>query len=53
MDTYIHQQNLALLKRRLAETQDEKQRAIILTLLVEEEARGVRPLCGSPRPPGH
>ena len=29
MDQYIHRQNLALLRKRLAETQDEKQRAIV------------------------
>ena len=39
MDRYIHRQNLALLRKRLAETQDEKQRAIILKLRAEEEAK--------------
>jgi hypothetical protein len=53
MDMYIRRQNLALLKRRLAETQDEKQRAVILNLLAEEEAKGARPRVGSHEPPGH
>ena len=52
MDMYVHRQNLALLKRRLAETQDEKQRAVILNLLAEEEAKGARPRGGSDEPAG-
>ena len=39
LDNYIHRENLVLLRKRLAETQDEKQRAIILKLLAEEEVK--------------
>ena len=40
MDRFIRKQNLALLSKRLAETQDEAQRKVILKLLAEEEAKG-------------
>ena len=40
MDKYIRKQNLALLSKRLAETQDGAQRKVILKLLAEEEAKG-------------
>ncbi len=43
MDKYIRKQNLALLSKRLAETQDEVQRKVILKLLAEEEAKGGDP----------
>src|SRR5882724_6993802 len=43
MDMYIHRQNLALLRTRLAESQDEQQRAVILKLLAEEEAKVALP----------
>jgi hypothetical protein len=39
MEKYIHEQNLVLLKRRLAEVQDEDQRKVILKLLAEEKAK--------------
>ena len=39
MDKYIHRENLALLRKRLAEAQDESTRKIILKLLAEEETR--------------
>ena len=39
MERYIHNQNLALLRKRLAEAQDENQRAVIVKLLAEEEAK--------------
>ena len=39
MEKYIHQENLALLRKRLAETEDEAQRKIILKLLAQEEAK--------------
>jgi hypothetical protein len=35
----IHRENLALLKRRLAELQDETTRKVIVKLLAEEEAK--------------
>jgi hypothetical protein len=37
MDKYIHRENLALLRKRLAEAQDESTRKVILKLLAEEE----------------
>ena len=39
MERYIHSQNLALLRKRLAEAQDENQRVVILKLLAEEETK--------------
>ncbi|UFZ03777.1 hypothetical protein LQG66_31990 [Bradyrhizobium ontarionense] len=39
MDEYVHLQNLILLKKRLAEPQDESQRTVLLKLLADEEAR--------------
>jgi len=44
MDKYIHRENLALLRKRLAEAQDENTRKVILKLLAEEEAKGISPL---------
>ena len=39
MDKFIHRENLALYKKRLAETTDERARAVLLKLLAEEEAK--------------
>jgi hypothetical protein len=39
MDKHIHRENLTLLRRRLAEAQDETTRKVILKLLTEEEAK--------------
>ena len=39
MEKYIHRENLALLRKRLAETNDEAQRKVILNLLADEEAK--------------
>jgi hypothetical protein len=39
MDSFIHRENLALYKKRLAETTDEATRNIILKLLAEEETK--------------
>jgi len=39
MDKYIHRENLALLRKRLAE--DEAARKVLLKLLAEEEAKDV------------
>ncbi len=41
MDEFIHQQNLVLLKKQLAEVKDEAKRNLVIKLLVEEEAREV------------
>ena len=37
MEKYIHRENLALLRKRLAVAQDEATRKVILKLLAEEE----------------
>lgn len=39
MDSFIHQENLALFRRRLAEAKDDATRQVILKLLAEEEAK--------------
>jgi bacterioferritin (cytochrome b1) len=39
MDKYIHRENLTLLRKRLAEVQDEATRRMIMKLLAEEEAK--------------
>jgi hypothetical protein len=43
MDTFIHRENLALHKKRLAETTDQRARQVILKLLAEEEAKQTPP----------
>jgi hypothetical protein len=40
MDKFIHRENLALFRKRLAEAPDDATREILLKLLAEEEARG-------------
>ena len=40
MDRYVHRENLALLNKRLGETQDEAPRNVIMELLADEEAKG-------------
>ena len=39
LDKFIHHENLALYKKRLAETMDERTRQMLLRLLAEEEAK--------------
>ncbi|MDP1585885.1 MAG: hypothetical protein Q8M18_20910 [Bradyrhizobium sp.] len=39
MDKFIHKENVALLKKRLAEATDERTRQVLLRLLAEEEAK--------------
>ena len=39
MERFIHRENLALFKKRLAEPCDDAQRQQLLKLLAEEEAR--------------
>jgi len=41
MDKYIHRENLALLRKRLAEDCDDAQRQVLLKLLAEEEAKAL------------
>ena len=43
MDQYIHRRNLALYKRQLAETTDERTRQVLLKLLAEEVAKDAPP----------
>ena len=43
MERFIHRENLALLKRRLAEVQDDDARRVLLKLLAEEEAKDIAP----------
>jgi hypothetical protein len=44
MEEFIHQQNLLLLRKQLAETQPQAQRLQLLKLLAEEEAKNCAPL---------
>jgi hypothetical protein len=39
MEGFIHRENIALLKKRLAECQDEAQRRVIPKLLEDEESK--------------
>ena len=39
MEGFIHRENLALFRKRLAEPCDDAQRQLLLKLLAEEEAR--------------
>ena len=43
MKRFIHRENLALLKRRLAEVQNDDARRVLLKLLAEEEAKDIPP----------
>lgn len=43
MEKYIHRENLALLRKRLAEAQDDASRKVLLKLLAEEEAKDFVP----------
>jgi len=40
MEDFVHRENLIIFKRRLAESNSESQRQILLKLLANEEARG-------------
>jgi hypothetical protein len=39
MDDFIHRENLALFKRKLAEARDEGTRLMLMKLIAEEEAK--------------
>jgi hypothetical protein len=39
MEEFVHRENLALLRKKLAESQDEAQRNVILKLLADEEKK--------------
>jgi hypothetical protein len=43
IETFVHQQNLLHLQRKLAEAPDEKRRLKLLMLLAEEEAKNPKP----------
>ena len=43
MDKFIHSENLALYKKRLAEATDERTRQLLLKLLAEEETKFASP----------
>ena len=43
MDKFIHEQNLILFKKRIAESKDGIKRHMLVKLLAEEEARIVLP----------
>jgi len=43
MEKFIHRENIALYKKRLAEPHTETERAVLLKLLAEEEANEPRP----------
>ena len=45
MEGFIHRENLALLRKRLAEPCDDARRQILLKLLAEEEAKSLLPKC--------
>jgi hypothetical protein len=46
MEEFIHQQNLLLLRKQLAETPPQTRRLQLLKLLAEEEAKNCAPLKG-------
>ena len=41
MEEFIHRENLALFRKRLAEPHDDAEHQVLLKLLAEEEARGL------------
>jgi hypothetical protein len=43
MDEFIHRENLALYKKRLAEATDERARQVLPKLLAGEEAKDASP----------
>ena len=46
MDEYIHQQNMVLFKKQIAEVNDEVKRKMLMKLLAEEEAKEPLPKTG-------
>ena len=47
METYIHNENLALFKKRLAEPHSEAQHATLVKLLADEKAKDRPPKKGT------
>jgi hypothetical protein len=50
MEKYIHRKNLALFKKRLAESHSDAERQMLLKLLAEEEAKEPPPKMGNLKP---
>jgi hypothetical protein len=50
MDWYIHEQNLALYQGKLAQTQDEDQRRVLLRLIADETAKAASLVTSTQRP---
>ena len=48
---FIQRENIAIFKRRLAETKDVTMRGVLLQLLAEEQAKDVTPQFREVRPP--
>ena len=46
MEKYIHRENLALFKKRLAESRSDAEREVLLKLLADEEAKEPPPKNG-------
>jgi hypothetical protein len=49
MEAFIHRENLALFKKRLAEAKDEATRAVLRKLIAAEEAKPQSPTKASGR----
>jgi hypothetical protein len=50
MEKFIHRENLALFKKRLAESHTDAEREIFLKLLADEEVKEPRPKNGILKP---
>jgi hypothetical protein len=50
MEKYIHQENLTLFMKRLAEPHSDAEREILLKLLADEEAKEPQPKNGILKP---
>ena len=50
MEKYIHRENLALFKKRLAVSHNDAEREVILKLLADEEAKEPLPKLGNLKP---
>ncbi len=50
MEKYVHRENVALFKQRLAEAHSDAEREVLLKLLAEEEAKEPPPKIGILKP---
>jgi hypothetical protein len=50
MEKFIHRENLALFKKRLAEPHSDAEREVLLKLMADEEAKEPRPKNGILKP---